>query len=66
MDRFAQEVVYEVISTMEDINSSPKRISEIVGVINGITFQTNILGTQRGGGGCAGRRTGSRVRSSGK
>ena len=36
-------VVSQVVSTMDDINTSSKRIEEIIGVINGIAFQTNIL-----------------------
>ncbi|WP_124454883.1 methyl-accepting chemotaxis protein [Paucibacter sp. KBW04] len=37
------EVMGEVVSTMSEINSSSKRISDIIGVIDGIAFQTNIL-----------------------
>ncbi|SAI71243.1 methyl-accepting chemotaxis protein (pseudogene) [Bordetella ansorpii] len=33
----------EVISTMEDISASSRKIAEIVSVIDGIAFQTNIL-----------------------
>lgn len=36
-------VVGEVVATMDDINHSSKKISEIIGVIDGIAFQTNIL-----------------------
>nr|WP_316640408.1 methyl-accepting chemotaxis protein [uncultured Roseateles sp.] len=36
-------VVSQVVSTMEDINTSSKKISDIIGVIDGIAFQTNIL-----------------------
>lgn len=36
-------VVSEVVSTMEDINASARKISDIIGVIDGIAFQTNIL-----------------------
>jgi methyl-accepting chemotaxis protein len=36
-------VVSQVVSTMEDIAASSKRISNIIGVIDGIAFQTNIL-----------------------
>jgi methyl-accepting chemotaxis protein len=32
-----------VVSTMEDINNSSKKIADIIGVIDGIAFQTNIL-----------------------
>jgi methyl-accepting chemotaxis protein len=37
------EVVGQVVSTMGDINTSSKRIADIIGVIDGIAFQTNIL-----------------------
>ena len=37
------EVVNEVVSTMKGINDSSKKISDIIGVIDGIAFQTNIL-----------------------
>ena len=36
-------VVGQVVSTMQDITGSSKRITEIIGVIDGIAFQTNIL-----------------------
>jgi methyl-accepting chemotaxis protein len=36
-------VVAEVVETMMGINESSKRIAEIIGVIDGIAFQTNIL-----------------------
>jgi methyl-accepting chemotaxis protein len=36
-------VVAQVVDTMESINASAKNIGEIIGVINGIAFQTNIL-----------------------
>ena len=36
-------VVSEVVQTMKDINESSKKISDIIGVIDGIAFQTNIL-----------------------
>ena len=36
-------VVSAVVSTMEDISASSRKISEIVSVIDGIAFQTNIL-----------------------
>ena len=36
-------VVAQVVSTMDDINSSSKKIADIIGVIDGIAFQTNIL-----------------------
>ena len=37
------EVVGQVVSTMDDITSSSKKIADIIGVIDGIAFQTNIL-----------------------
>lgn len=37
------EVVGKVVETMKDINDSSKRISDIIAVIDGIAFQTNIL-----------------------
>lgn len=37
------ERVVAVVQTMEDISSSSRRISDIIGVIDGISFQTNIL-----------------------
>ncbi len=36
-------VVSEVVDTMEQINTSAKKIVDIIGVIDGIAFQTNIL-----------------------
>ncbi|MDP3224016.1 MAG: methyl-accepting chemotaxis protein [Rubrivivax sp.] len=36
-------VVAQVVSTMDEINSSSKRIADIIGTIDGIAFQTNIL-----------------------
>lgn len=48
--RLAQEVAREgggvvgkVVSTMRDIDQSSRKISEIIGTIDGIAFQTNIL-----------------------
>ena len=37
------EVVGQVIQTMQGINDASRRISDIIGVIDGIAFQTNIL-----------------------
>ncbi|MDP1900097.1 MAG: methyl-accepting chemotaxis protein [Rubrivivax sp.] len=37
------KVVGEVVSTMENISTSSHKIAEIIGVIDGIAFQTNIL-----------------------
>ncbi|MEP7297283.1 MAG: methyl-accepting chemotaxis protein [Burkholderiales bacterium] len=36
-------VIAQVIDTMQDINASSKKISDIIGTIDGIAFQTNIL-----------------------
>ncbi|CAM3964599.1 methyl-accepting chemotaxis protein [Paracidovorax anthurii] len=36
-------VVAEVVSTMQDINDSSRRIADITGIIDTIAFQTNIL-----------------------
>ena len=36
-------VVSRVVATMNDINASSKKIVDVVGVIDGIAFQTNIL-----------------------
>jgi methyl-accepting chemotaxis protein len=36
-------VVAQVVTTMEDINTSSKKIADIIGTIDGIAFQTNIL-----------------------
>jgi len=36
-------VVAQVVSTMHSIDASSKKISDIIGVIDGIAFQTNIL-----------------------
>ena len=37
------EVVAQVVSTMDEINASSRKIADITGVIDGIAFQTNIL-----------------------
>jgi methyl-accepting chemotaxis protein len=36
-------VVEEVVTTMDDIRASSRKVSDIIGVIDGIAFQTNIL-----------------------
>mgnify|MGYP000258096234 CR=1 FL=1 len=36
-------VVHQVVHTMDEINHSSKKINDIIGVIDGIAFQTNIL-----------------------
>ncbi|MBI5258712.1 MAG: HAMP domain-containing protein, partial [Burkholderiales bacterium] len=36
-------VVAQVVSTMDEINTSSKKIADIISVIDGIAFQTNIL-----------------------
>jgi methyl-accepting chemotaxis protein len=37
------QVVAQVVATMDEINTSSKRIGDIIGVIDSIAFQTNIL-----------------------
>ena len=37
------QVVAQVVTTMDEINASSKKIADIIGVIDGIAFQTNIL-----------------------
>jgi methyl-accepting chemotaxis protein len=37
------DVVSQVVHTMNEINTSSKKIADIIGVIDGIAFQTNIL-----------------------
>jgi methyl-accepting chemotaxis protein len=38
-----EDVVSQVVSTMDEIQASSRRIADIIGVIDGIAFQTNIL-----------------------
>jgi methyl-accepting chemotaxis protein len=38
-----REVVGQVVETMKGINDSSRKIADIIGVIDGIAFQTNIL-----------------------
>ncbi len=40
---FGGEVVAQVVDTMRGINESSRKISDIISVIDGIAFQTNIL-----------------------
>ena len=42
-DQRGGQVISDVVTTMEQINDSSKKISDIIGVIDGIAFQTNIL-----------------------
>ena len=37
------EVVSQVVGTMDDISASSRKVVDIIGVIDGIAFQTNIL-----------------------
>jgi methyl-accepting chemotaxis protein len=37
------QIVSDVVTTMQDINTSSRKIADIIGVIDGIAFQTNIL-----------------------
>ncbi len=58
-------VVAQVVDTMAAINASSKQIVDIIGVIDGIAFQTNILALECGGRSGARRRTGPRLRRGG-
>nr|WP_305800527.1 methyl-accepting chemotaxis protein [Shinella sp. XGS7] len=42
------EVVGQVVSTMDEINTSSKKITSIIGVIDEIAFQTNLLALNAG------------------
>jgi len=37
------EIVHQVVTTMHDIHAASKKIVDIIGLIDGIAFQTNIL-----------------------
>jgi len=37
------DVIHQVVGTMDQINASSSKINDIIGVIDGIAFQTNIL-----------------------
>jgi methyl-accepting chemotaxis protein len=37
------EAIENIVRTMDEISQSSRKISEIIAVIDGITFQTNIL-----------------------
>ncbi|MBA5735560.1 methyl-accepting chemotaxis protein, partial [Escherichia coli] len=41
--RTGSDVVNRVIGTMGEIDDSSRKIADIIGVIEGIAFQTNIL-----------------------
>ena len=41
--RTGGQIVSEVVKTMDEISTSSKRINDIISVIDGIAFQTNIL-----------------------
>ena len=53
-------MVAQVVETMKGINTSSQKIADIIGVIDGIAFQTNILALNAavGGGPCRRTRTG--------
>jgi methyl-accepting chemotaxis protein len=40
---YGGQVVTQVVDTMQGINASSRKIADIIGVIDGIAFQTNIL-----------------------
>ena len=48
-------VVSQAVSAMARIEDSSRKISDIIGVIDEIARQTNLLGAERGGGGRARR-----------
>ena len=52
------QVVGQVVTTMDEINHSSKKISDIIGVIDGIAFQTNILALNAAVEAARGRRAG--------
>jgi methyl-accepting chemotaxis protein len=54
-------VMQDVVKTMERIQSSSRRINEIIGVIDGIAFQTNILALNAAVEAARAGRTGPRV-----
>ena len=58
-------VVSQVVSTMGEINASSKKIGDIIGVIDGIAFQTNILALNAAVEAAARRRAGPRLRGGG-
>ncbi len=55
------EVVSQVVTTMSGIEASSKKIADIISVIDGIAFQTNILALECRSGSGTCRRTGSRL-----
>ena len=59
------KVVGEVVGTMSDIQASSKKIVDIISVIDGIAFQTNILALERRGRSGTCRRTGQGLRGGG-
>jgi len=60
------EVVGQVVQTMQGIDEASRKISDIISVIDGIAFQTNILCFECGGGGCTCRRARPWLRRGGK
>ncbi|MBK9347468.1 MAG: hypothetical protein IPN06_14245 [Burkholderiales bacterium] len=51
-------VVGQVVETMKGINEASQKISDIISVIDGIAFQTQHPGPERGGRGSPCRRAG--------
>ena len=59
------EVVAQAVEAMAKIEDSSRKIADIIGVIDEIARQTNLLGAQRRGGSRARRRSGPRLRGGG-
>ncbi len=57
-----KDIVTSVVSTMEGISDSSKRIADIIGVIDEIAFQTNLLALNAAVEAGARRRAGPRIR----
>ena len=60
------EVVRGAVAAMSGIEQSSGQIGQIIGVIDEIAFQTNLLALKRRRRGCQGRRCGPRLRRGGQ
>ena len=61
----AGTMVGSVVQTMQDIDASSRKIADIIGVIDSIAFQTNILAPERRGGGGPAGEQGAGIRRGG-